>query len=855
MPGNVEGAARDLPHISITRWRESAKYTYPKTRRNHRERRDDYPAHAQSLLDQLAAALGVVPAAGADDRVAINGLKRGVLVELDTMTPGERAKATKVPALDFPGQGIAVLKSERMEDRTEKAILFVPDDARGFLNSRLAAYGSENLGNHPRPDVDKFEVIETIQDADSRSLLSSQLSEDDPERWWELWLRRSDNQQPDAIANAVIGAINQAGLAVHADRLRFPDTVIVFVRGTSTTVLAMANRVHGAITDIRQAAGNIELLLDQEGGLGQHDLVEHYADRVIAVEDNAPVVCILDTGVSAAHPLIAPGLAGAWAVDENWNVDDHAPFGGHGTGMAGLVLHGDLVGPLSDNREVALSHAAESVKFLPPQGFPATEPARWGIITQSAIAVAETERPNVARSFCIATSSGHFSPEAPSSWSGALDQICAGSMVGERLADVSAKDHPKRLVVVATGNMIGGAKAEVLQHHSLEDPSQSWNALSIGGFTAKVDLSVKEPHLVPLAGANEKSPFSCGSQLLPPDLTPIKPEVLFEAGNMMVDGADNCDWHAAVSLVTTGKDVANEPLTPFWATSAATGMAGNFVGRLNAALPDLWPETYRALTVHSAEWPAPIRSKLIGRGRSWKTLTKGAKQQLLRDVGYGVPDLTRAIASAKNDVTLFVESAIQPYVASADGRSAVFNEVHFYALPWPRAALEALENASVTMRITLSYFIEPNLTGRASTRPDTYRSFGLRFAMKKRTETANEFRRRLSTFEGEREEAGKETDYWLLGPQAVQAGSLHCDLWRGPAIDLARHDLIAIYPVGGWWKSHIGQRRMNDVARYALGISITAPDQDVDLYAEISAEIEARIAAEVAVAAGPGGPA
>ncbi|MET0376544.1 MAG: S8 family serine peptidase, partial [Rhizorhabdus sp.] len=424
---------------------------------------------------------------------------------------------------------------------------------------------------------------------------------------------------------------------------------------------------------------------------------------------------------------------------------------------------------------------------------------------------------------------------------------------GERQNNLAAKDHPKRLVVIATGNTIGGAKADVLQHHSLEDPSQSWNALSIGGYTTKVDLSADEPHLVPLAAANDKSPFSCGSQLLPPDLTPIKPEVLFEAGNMMVDAGDNCDWHAAVSLVTTGKDVANEPLTPFWATSAATGMAGNFVGRLNAALPGLWPETYRALTVHSAEWPTPIRSKLIGRGRSWKTMTKGAKQRLLRDVGYGVPDLTRAIASAKNDVTLFVESEIQPYVASADERSAVFNKVHFYALPWPRAVLEALENASVTMRITLSYFIEPNLTGRASTRPDTYRSFGLRFAMKKRAETANEFRRRLSTLAGEREEAGQETDYWLLGPQAVQAGSLHCDLWRGPAIDLVRHDQIAIYPVGGWWKSHVGQRRMNDVARYALGISITAPEQDVDLYAEIITEIEARIAAQVILEAGQGG--
>ena len=34
------------------------------------------------------------------------------------------------------------------------------------------------------------------------------------------------------------------------------------------------------------------------------------------------------------------------------------------------------------------------------------------------------------------------------------------------------------------------------------------------------------------------------------------------------------------------------------------------------------------------------------------------------------------------------------------------------------------------MKVTLSYFIEPNLTGKAATRPDTYRSFGLRFAMK-----------------------------------------------------------------------------------------------------------------------------
>lgn len=155
------------------------------------------------------------------------------------------------------------------------------------------------------------------------------------------------------------------------------------------------------------------------------------------------------------------------------------------------------------------------------------------------------------------------------------------------------------------------------------------------------------------------------------------------------------------------------------------------------------------------------------------------------------------------------------------------------------------------MKVTLSYFIEPNLTGRAATRPDTYRSFGLRFAIKKRTETAVDFRRRLSNAPGERAENDGEADYWLLGPQAMQAGSLHCDLWRGPAINLAAHDQIAIFPVGGWWKSHVGQRRISDRARYSLAISISAPDQDVNLYAEIAAAIEARVAAEIEVDAAP----
>ena len=87
---------------------------------------------------------------------------------------------------------------------------------------------------------------------------------------------------------------------------------------------------------------------------------------------------------------------------------------------------------------------------------------------------------------------------------------------------------------------------------------------------------------------------------------------------------------------------------------------------------------------------------------------------MVREFGYGVPDIQRAIRSARNDTTMIAQATIQPYKLSADGRSAIYNEMHFYDLPWPTQALERLENTIVTMKVSLSYFIEPNLNGRAS---------------------------------------------------------------------------------------------------------------------------------------------
>lgn len=756
---------------------------------------------------------------------------------------GSRVQAVKLPkGLEFPSQDVVVLRSERRDDRTESALLFVPDDARAFLQSRIRSYGQAQ-GNRPRPDVDKFERVETISAAEARALFVGAVDFASPETlWWELWVRHSGK-----IAEGVAAAARLAELDVHDDRLIFPDTTVLFVHTSAEGVARFVGRIPGAVAEVRRATGTIEPFLDRGAkGLGSQDWTADLAKRIVPPPQGANVVCALDTGIAAQHPLIAPALHGAWAYDAAWGTDDHHPQGGHGTPLAGLALYGDLEPLVNDTRQVQLTHALESMKLLPPRGFPRTKPPSYGVVTEGAVALVEAERPNVRRAFCLANSARDFPPERPSSWSGALDQIASGSMPGDQADGVPAAERPKRLMVVATGNMSGGKLADVRLSHPLEDPSQSWNALTIGGFTRKETPPKSPPGLKPVVPANHRSPFSLGSQALSSDLTPIKPEVLFEAGNMIVDQSGDCDWGPSVSLLAPGSNVLLEPLVPFWATSAAAGMAGHFVGALQAALPELWPETHRALAVDSAHWPEPIRKRLIGKGEHWKTGTKASKQAILREVGYGVPDLQRAINSASNDVTLIAQAQIQPYVIGESG-APVFNEMHFYDLPWPKAALEKIENGIVTMKVTLSYFVEPNLSGRAATRPETYRSLGLRFAMKKRTDTKEQFKRRVSGQQDD-DAAGRqqEGDFWLLGSNAVQAGSLHCDLWRGRAIDLALHDAIGVFPVSGWWKTHPGQKRFNDKGRYALVISISAPGYSVDMHSEISGLVAAKIAATVA---------
>jgi hypothetical protein len=188
-----------------------------------------------------------------------------------------------------------------------------------------------------------------------------------------------------------------------------------------------------------------------------------------------------------------------------------------------------------------------------------------------------------------------------------------------------------------------------------------------------------------------------------------------------------------------------------------------------------------------------------------------------------------------------VEDRLTPFSKEGSAQPKT-RDMKVHQLPWPNEMLTQLGEAHVELRVTLSYFIEPNPGERGWTRRHRYASHGLRFAVKKSTESLDDFRARVNDAARDEEEGevgggGAGGDEWLLGPKFRDQGSLHSDFWSGTAADLAQRDAIGVFPVGGWWKEKPYLEKWDTEARYALIVTIRAPEIEVDIYTPVEAKI------------------
>ncbi len=838
----------DRPHINIAPFLTPASFTahQPTGGRTFARNRAQHGARlSNGLFASFDAAEQRRPSGDEHPPGIQPGEGAFVTIELDP--------AAREIDIEKPGRGIR--QSAVGEDQNRKTMVIHVEDqsARDYLAERVERYHTGQLTDAGNPPL--APEMEPIQDFTPTRLVD--LWREDPaalpeaghlEAWGGLWCW-------DVFVDDVTEVAAALGMQVApVDRWsKFPDVQIVPVYATREQIQAMLDIGRPGLAEIGFATDDPAILVDLSG-VEQDGLVDDLAGRIQWPGTDVPAVCLLDTGVNRGHSLIEPALAAedVQTLVTDWQGDDHYGGPGHGTPMAGLALHGDLTGPLADQSTPVLRHRLESVKFLSPLPRRDDDLANYGAITQAAVALAEERQPNRRRTICSATTNLHRRGDRPTRWSAAIDGIAAG------VDAATGEEPPRRLFVQAIGNIGHDNDWSVIEdatQHPGEDPAQAWNALTIGGVTFKNTIGPRDQgSWHPCAQVGDLSPYSRTSCDWPDSTTPVKPELIFEAGNRASSALKDqvSDAMPSLSLVSTGKGGAGDALVPFHATSAATAQAARMAAQISSEHPEFWPETVRALMVHSARWTNPMKEEVDGAGG------KTGRSALRRKFGYGQPDLPRALASASDDLALFSQAYIQPYdrpgISRRDASRRVgpisYGNAHYYDLPWPIRVLEQLENCPVRLKITLSYFVEPYPLKGSMLDPARYRSFGLRFDLKRRRDTVGEFQRRFNSEMGSRVAGGEDDPNWDFGPKSVSAGSLHCDTWTGTAIELASRDQLAIYPVMGWWRDRPSQDRFLDKARYALIVTLEAPEAGIDLQAHVSATADAMIAAKAAVKAG-----
>lgn len=839
-------ALRNRRHIIVTRAPISEPYT-------PHNRKMDIPklpspqnrrAHGQALRQLLEVAVVEAHQRREQAGVQVPGAVPGLYVQFESQ-PGVPLHLSSLEAVRQGIELVAVVQAQSDEPeprRIERATVFVPEGKVKHFLSRFDAYSSDTpKAKGERRHENMLDPIATLRLATLRALWTDPADDypaEDQTIWWEVWLRRHDGEEFQRLTELA----KLMGLKVGERRLQFDDRVVTLVWATAKQ-LSQSIDVLNDVAEMRRAKETAAFFADSPPE-EQASWVQDLLSRSTAPGPHAPAVCVLDTGVTRGHPLLQAALASAdcHACDPAWGTHDHH---GHGTEMAGLALYGNLTPLMTATGPVSLRHVLESVKILPPAG--ANRPELYGAITAEATSRAEIQAPTRRRCFSMSvTATDERDRGQPTSWSAAIDALAAGRAHDTTTQGLvyldDGSDPVRRLFVLSAGNVepptLEANHLDRSDADSVHDPAQAWNALTIGAFTN--NEMIQDTSLAgwePVAAAGDLSPWSTtGVSFAEP--WPIKPDVVFEGGNVIKDANGAIDFPCAdLSLLSTYYQPAQRSFALSWGTSPATAQAAGMAALIAAEYPALWPESLRALVVHSAEWTRPMQAHL---GRAGG---KRARARLVRRYGFGVPNVGRALRSANDSLTLIVEGTIHPF------RDGTMREMHFFELPWPTDILQSLGETPVRLRVTLSYFIEPNPARVGWKRRHRYASHGLRFDVKTPTESLSEFRKRLNQQALDQDDdrpspAGDAAD-WYLGEQARNHGSIHSDILQAFAADLAERGIIGIYPVSGWWKDQPKRDRSEKGARYSLIVSIETPGVETDIWTPVANQVNVPIAIEL----------
>jgi len=560
----------------------------------------------------------------------------------------------------------------------------------------------------------------------------------------------------------------------------------------------------------------------------------HLTVAPVAPSADAPAVCVIDSGIQEQHLLLQPAIDQAasrcFLPDKTpTDVGDEVAGGGHGTRVAGAVLYGEEVAKTGTPQLpfwIQNARVLDASNRLPETVFPAEAmrtivehfhfgPRATRIFNHSINAygacrlrymsswAAEIDALADVHDVLVIQSAGNILPTGPQPYPGVQDHLAAGRTYPDYLCERAAR---------------------------VANPGQSLQALTVGSvaYDAFEQGDWRSFAIAP----DWPSAFSRSG---PGIWDVIKPEVVEYGGDFIrsnnqppdVQGGGipaACPELVRSTLATPGPAVDRDAT----GTSFAAPKVARIASELQRVLPNATTLLYRALIVQSAQWPewaegvlTQIRTPLPGQPKPERQRLLGQASNIMRTIGFGIPDLTRATANTDHRTT---------YITNAETSIHAY-ECHIYQVPVPQDLRRPADEFDIRIDVTLSYVAQPRRTRRNLRR---YLSTWVDWISSNLGEGLNTFRDRAIKGEDvEGEALPGSTLPWTLQVSETtgsirgtrrNSGTVQKDWAIVKSNALPDHFCIAVRGHEGW------SNDPDTTARYALAVTFEIVGQEISIH-------------------------
>jgi hypothetical protein len=662
--------------------------------------------------------------------------------------------------------------------------------------------GVECSGNISMPEYPRKAANENVSSFNLRVSNWQQRFDEKYMQWDELKFQRENtlikfiNEYAGHVVDIIDGESNIAEL---------PDSFTIRLNINGKCLKDLANNL-GYIFEI-VLPDDVEI---SPSNLRDADEPEDMVNIIPPAED-APRICIIDSGVQEGHRYLAPAIIGGESVcllKDTDDVSDCVEVGGHGTRVTGAVLY---PGQIPTQGDYQLPCWIRNIRVLDDNNM-MPDSLNPPLVIQRIVKNFYLEKK--VRSKLYNHSIGSSTPcrlKHMSAWAAEIDN--------------QSYDHDI-LFIQAAGNI----PSNIIEAHlqagydypayllrplsRVSNPAQSLQALTVGS----VSLSDYETEdLIALGEKDEPSSFTRSG---PGIWDVIKPDVV-EYGGTEVRNKDD-----SVLTLTTPPEVCPElirvsPEGPAYSrddvgTSFSTPKVTYIAGEIQKVLPDSPALLYRALIAQSARWP------------DWAVDIEVERYaEILRYIGYGVPNVSRALENNEYRITLITNDQVEIGT----------REAHIYKIPIPQEMREIGEDFDILIEVTLSYAAKPRRTRRTVNR---YLSTWLEWESSNLGEEFETFKQRILL-------TGKRIDddgslKWAIGSAINRGkadgfsrnkGTLQKDWAIIKSYELRDAFCIAVRGHEGWGAGF--------KAKYALAVSFETLDQNIPIYEPIRNLLEIEI--------------